>query len=149
MVKRKIKITEHNKRINLVAEDKELTKRFIDYSEGLTIKEIKELNLIKVSKEFNIKRDHLHKKLPLLYKEFYKVKKKYNLKNLDDECCSIIGKLVDEEYFKNKIINMKLICEILDISINTLKHLPKLRLLIIDIEIKYNGRAFYQKIIEK
>ena len=40
MVKRKIKITEHNKRINLVAEDKELTKRFIDYSEGLTIKEI-------------------------------------------------------------------------------------------------------------
>lgn len=65
------------------------------------------------------------------------------------ECCSIIGKLVDEEYFKNKIINMKLICEILDISINTLKHLPKLRLLIIDIEIKYNGRAFYQKIIEK
>ena len=44
---------------------------------------------------------------------------------------------------------MKLICEILDISINTLKHLPKLRLLIIDIEIKYNGRAFYQKIIEK
>ena len=100
-------------------------------------------------RDFNIKRDHLHKKLPLLYKEFYKVKKKYNLKNLDDECCSIIGKLVDEEYFKNKIINMKLICEILDISINTLKHLPKLRLLIIDIEIKYNGRAFYQKIIEK
>ena len=75
MVKRKIKITEHNKRINLVAVDKELTKRFIDYSEGLTIKEIKELNLIKVSKDFNIKRDHLHKKLPLLYKDFIKLKR--------------------------------------------------------------------------
>ena len=47
--------------------DKELTKRFIKYSENLSIKEIKELDLIKVSKYFNIKRDHLHKKLPLLY----------------------------------------------------------------------------------
>ena len=90
MVKRKIKITEHNKRINLVAEDKELTKRFIDYSEGLTIKEIKELNLIKVSKYFNIKRDHFHKKLSLLYKEFNKVKSKYKFKNSDNDCCSVI-----------------------------------------------------------
>ena len=145
MVKRKIKITEHNKRINLVAEDKELTKRFIDYSEGLTIKEIKELNLIKVSKDFNIKRDHLHKKLPLLYKEFYKVKKKYSLKNLDDEYCSIINKLVDENYFRDKIITTKLIGEVLGISINTLRHLPKLRQLIIDLEVGYNGRSFYRK----
>ena len=61
------------------------------------------------------------------------------------ECYSIIGKLVDEEYFKNKIINIKLICEALGISINTLRHLPKLRQLIIDIEIKYNGWAFYRK----
>ena len=30
---------------------------------------------------------------------------------------------VDEEYFKDKIINMKLICEALGISINTLRHL--------------------------
>ena len=129
----------------MVAVDKELTKRFIEYSEGLTIKEIKELNLIKGSKFFNIKRDHLHKKLPLLYKEFYKVKKKYNLKNLDDECCSVINKLVDEEYFKGKVITMNLISGALGISINTLRHLPKLRQLIIDLEVGYNGRSFYRK----
>ena len=145
LVKRKIKITEHNKRINWVEVDKETTKRFIEYTNTLTIKEIKELDLIKVSKYFNIKRDHLHKKLPLLYKEFYEVKKKYSLKNLDDECCSVINKLVDENYFKEKVITMNLISGALDISINTLRHLPKLRQLIIDLEIRYNGRSFYRK----
>lgn len=79
------------------------------------------------------------------YKEFNKVKSKYNFKNLDDECCSVIGKLVDEEYFKDKIIKMKLICEGLGISVNTLRHLSKLKQLIVDLEIKYNGRAFYRK----
>ena len=55
LVKRKIKITEHNKRIKWVEVDKKLPKRFIEYSERLTIKEINGLNLIKVSKYFNIK----------------------------------------------------------------------------------------------
>lgn len=145
LVKRKIRIFENNKRINWVEVDEELTKRFIEYSETLTIKEIKELDLIKLSKFFKVKRDHIYKKLPLLYKEFYKVKKKYSLKNLDDECCSIINKLVDENYFKGKVITMNLISEALGISINTLRHLPKLRQLIIDLEIRYNGRSFYRK----
>ena len=54
-------------------------------------------------------------------------------------------KLVDEEYFESKIINMKLICKAFGISINTLRHLQKLKQLIIDLENKYNGRAFYRK----
>ena len=111
----------------------------------MTIKEIKELDLIKLSKAFKIRRDYIFKKLPLLYKEFYKVKKKYNLKNLDDECCSVINKLVDENYFKGKVITMNVISGALGISINTLRHLPKLRQLIIDLEIRYNGRSFYRK----
>ena len=145
MVKRKVRIFENNKRINWKELDEELTKRFIEYSETLTIKEIKELDLIKLSKIFKVNRDHIYKKLPLLYKEFYKVKKKYNIKNLDDECRSIINKLVDENYFKGKVITMNLISETLGISINTLRHLPKLRQLIIDLEIRYNGRSFYRK----
>ena len=101
LVKRKIKIIEYNKRINWVEIYKELTKRFIEYSGWLTIKEIKGIKLIKVFKYYNIKRDHFHKKLPFLYKEFNKVKSIYNFNNLDDECCSIINKLVYELYFKN------------------------------------------------
>ena len=61
------------------------------------------------------------------------------------ERCSIIGKLVDEEYFKNKIINIKLISEARGILVNTLRYLSKIQQLIIDLEIKYNGRAFYRK----
>ncbi|MDD5932802.1 MAG: hypothetical protein PUC70_00775 [bacterium] len=40
---------------------------------------------------------------------------------------------------------MKLICKTLGISINTLRHQPKLKLLIIDLENMYKGRAFYHK----
>ena len=145
LVKRKIRIFDNNKRINWKELDEELTKRFIEYSKTLTFKEIKELDLIKLSKFFKVKRDHIFKKLPLLYKEFYTVKKKYNLNNLDDECCSVINKLVDENYFKGKAITMNLISGALGISINTLRHLPKLRQLIIDLEIRYNGRSFYRK----
>lgn len=145
LVKRKIKITEHNKRINWIELDKELTKKFVEYTKTLTIKDIKELDLIKVSKILKIRRNYIYKKLPLLYKEFYRVKKKYNLKNLDDECCSVINKLVDENYFKGKVITMNLISGALGISINTLRHLPKLRQLIIELEIRYNGRSFYRK----
>ena len=47
--------------------DIKLPKRFIEYSERLTIKEINGLNLIKVSKYFNIKWDSLYNKLFLLY----------------------------------------------------------------------------------
>ena len=145
LVKRKIRIFDNNKRINWKELDEELTKRFIEYSKNLTIKEIKELDLIKLSKTFKVKKDHIYDKLPLLYKEFHKVKKKYNLNNLDDECCSTINKLVDEDYFKGKVITMNLISGALGLSINTLRHLPKLRQLIIDLEIRYNGRSFYRK----
>ena len=39
----------------------------------------------------------------------------------------------------------QLICETLGISINGMRNLSKLKQLIIDLEIKYNGRAFYCK----
>ena len=145
LVKRKIKLTKNNRRINWTKLDEELTQRFVEYSKTLSIKEIKEINLIIVAKHFNIRRDHIYKKLPLLYKEFYKVKYKYNLKKLDDESCFIINKLNNNEYFKDKVITMKLISDILNLSINTLRHLPKLKQLIIDLEMKYNGRVFYRK----
>ena len=76
LVKRKVRIFENNKRINWKELDEELTKRFIEYSETLTIKEIKEFDLIKLSKKYKVNRYQIYKKLPLLYKEFYKVKKK-------------------------------------------------------------------------
>ena len=40
---------------------------------------------------------------------------------------------------------MNLISGDLGLSFNTLRHLPKLRQLIIDLEIRYNGRSFYRK----
>lgn len=148
LVNRKVKLTKNNRRTSWNEIDKELTKKFIAYTTTLKEIEIKDLNLMKVGNLYNIPSYQIRRRLPLLYQEFYKVKDKVrNWIKFDDECCLELMKVIESnsEIFEGQIITKKFIAELLGIENPSLRELPKLRKMVVELEIKYNGRAFYHK----